>query len=91
MALSCEKDRKWLQYNLYPKVAAMLIIDIEIDTIIHNFNVNSEATKCLSKVAWDSYLVRYRRVSFRLTDYLELIRGSTYVSSKNQGILILHG
>jgi hypothetical protein len=35
----------------------MLIIDIEIDTIIQNFNVNPGATKCLSKVAWDPYLV----------------------------------
>jgi hypothetical protein len=35
----------------------MLIIDIEIDTILQNFNVNAGATKCLSKVAWDPYLV----------------------------------
>ena len=60
----------------------MLIIDIEINTIFQIFNVNSGATKCLSKVAWDSYLVRDLRVSFRLTNYLELIRGSTCVSSK---------
>ena len=65
----------------------MLIINIEIDTIIQNFNVNSGATKCLSKVAWNSYLVRDRRASFRLTDYLELIRGSTYVSSKTRVFL----
>ena len=60
----------------------MLIIDIEIDTIMQNFNVNPRATKCLSKVAWDLYLVLDRRVSFRLTDSLEFLRGSTYVSSK---------
>jgi hypothetical protein len=60
----------------------MLIIDIDIDTIIQNVNVNPAATKCLLKVAWDSYLVPDRRVSFRLTDYLELLRGSTYISSK---------
>ena len=46
----------------------MLMIDIEIDTIIHNFIVSPGTTKCLSKVACDPYLVRFRRVSVRLTD-----------------------
>jgi hypothetical protein len=62
----------------------MLIIDIEIDTIIQNFNVKPGATKCLSKVAWDSYPVPDRQVSFRLTNYLELLRGSTYAPSKTR-------
>jgi hypothetical protein len=62
----------------------MLIIDIEIDTVIQNFNVNPGATKCLWKVAWDLYLVPDRRVSFRLTDSIELLRTSTYVSSKTR-------
>jgi hypothetical protein len=54
----------------------MFIIDIETDTIIQNFNVNPGTTKYLSKVAWDLYLVPGRRVSFKLTDSLELLRGS---------------
>jgi len=49
----------------------MLIIDIEIDTIIQYFNANPWATKSLSKVAWDLYLVPDSKV-----DRIEKVRSN---------------
>ena len=76
--------------SLTSKVAAMLVIEVEINTIVPNFNVNSWATKCLSKVAWDLYLVRYRRVALRLTRLFGIYTGVYLPFEEGQGVLVLH-